>query len=116
MTQPGGHDNRTITTTSEQLAELRKLGPDVAESVSAAATVVEQRHRAVAGAVFDGIGPIGEPATRVHDVIAGPVYDSIRGIATAVGSALTEREWVRSRSRRPDRNSPETVDLLGSPR
>ncbi|MFI7666532.1 hypothetical protein [Nocardia sp. NPDC049526] len=42
--------------------------------------------------MFDAIGPIGEPAARVHDVIAGTVHDSIRGIATAVGGALTERE------------------------
>jgi len=42
--------------------------------------------------VFDAIGPIAEPMARVHDVIAGAVYESTRGIAAAVGGALAERE------------------------
>ncbi|WP_433630675.1 hypothetical protein [Nocardia sp. CA-120079] len=42
--------------------------------------------------MFDAIGPIAEPAAQVHEGIAGAVHDSTRGRATAVGSALTERE------------------------
>ncbi|MFE9322910.1 hypothetical protein ACIHDR_22920 [Nocardia sp. NPDC052278] len=42
--------------------------------------------------MFDIIGPIAAPAAQVHDVIAGAVHDSIRGRATAVCRALTERE------------------------
>ncbi|MFX0576879.1 hypothetical protein [Nocardia nepalensis] len=74
--------------TVEQLEELRRRGSAIVESVSAAATAVEWQHRAIAGEVFDAIGPIAEPAARVHDVIADAVYESIRGMAAAVGDAL----------------------------
>ncbi|MEV6136807.1 hypothetical protein AB0L63_12265 [Nocardia sp. NPDC051990] len=56
--------------TAEQLSEQRKPGPSGAEFISAATTVVEQQHQAIAGVVFDAIGPIAEPAVRVHDAIA----------------------------------------------
>ncbi|WP_433525589.1 hypothetical protein ACQPZ2_11890 [Nocardia pseudovaccinii] len=42
--------------------------------------------------VFDAIKPIAEPAAQVHEGIAVAIHGSIRGRATAVGSALTERE------------------------
>lgn len=57
--------------TAEQLAELAGRGSAIAESVSAAATLIEWQHLAVAGEVFDVIGPIAGPVARMHDVIAG---------------------------------------------
>ncbi|MEU0500387.1 hypothetical protein [Nocardia sp. NPDC005998] len=75
-------------TTAEQLAELAGRGSAIAESVSAAATLIEWQHLAVAGEVFDVIGPIAGPVARMHDVIAGAVAESMRGIAAAVGGAL----------------------------
>lgn len=77
---------------AEQLAELARRGSVIAESVGAAATLMEWQHLAVAGEVFDAMGPMAEPVARVHEVIAGAVYESIRGIAAAVGGALAERD------------------------
>lgn len=55
--------------TAVQLAERTGRGSAIAESVSAAATLIEWQH--LAGEVFDVIGPIAGSVARMHDVIAG---------------------------------------------
>ncbi|MFI9509926.1 hypothetical protein [Nocardia sp. NPDC052566] len=80
---------------SEQIAELRARAADIVTYITRSASYVQRQHRAVAGEVFDAVGPIGEPVEIVHDTISDAVYDIIRDLTKMVGRAIEgqPRKW-----------------------
>ena len=77
------------------LAQLRGARQLFEEAVEHGSRAVERVHRATADRTFvvlEAIPPVEDAARvvhRVHDVVLGGVYGSVRGVNRVVGSVLT---------------------------
>lgn len=93
MTQPGDHDDRTITT--PPLSSWPNCASQDQPSPNPSVRQPLSSNSGIERSPVQFSMPSGRSASlRRESTISswGAVYDSIRGIATAVGSALTERE------------------------
>jgi pimeloyl-ACP methyl ester carboxylesterase len=67
--------------------ELRALARLTFDEASSGLDGLGDIHRAMAGRVFQFVGPLGRPAQVAHDTITGGVYAGLRGASSVVGRA-----------------------------
>lgn len=70
-------------------ADMHALGDVAAEGLTVLNTLIRGMHAGIAGRVFTSIGPAAKPVEKVHDAIAGTVYDILGAAGHRLPPALS---------------------------
>lgn len=70
-------------------ADMHALGDLAAEGLTVLNTLIRGMHAGIAGRVFTSIGPAAKPVEKVHDAIAGTVYDILGAAGHRLPPALS---------------------------
>lgn len=70
-------------------ADMHALGDVAAEGLTVLNTLVRGMHAGIAGRVFSSIGPAAKPVEKIHDAIAGAVYDALDAAGHRLPPALS---------------------------
>jgi PGAP1-like protein len=91
--------------------EVRDVSRLVGLALSGATSRVEEMHDGIAGRAFGSAGPPAAAGHRVHDVIAGSVYASVRGVLGGAAVVAGAVAAGTASGRRLDESAPARTAL-----